>query len=386
MNVIRSVFHPTLRWQRVLLTTGFALLFALAGCGKEIPKSASGKEIRADNAVLIDTETVKKAPLVLTFALTGQVEAGRIAQLASPAEGPVVHVRVREGDRVAQGQILLSLGRMDGANALAGSLREDLKKEEDNLARTRHLVETGALPAEQLDTAQAATERARAQLVKAQEVARDYAVASPWAGVVSKMKVRDGDVVAPRAPLVEIYDPKSLIVRIEVPEQEAAGVAQGMKAGIDLDAYPDKRFSGVVVRLYPTLDPRTRTRTAEIAIEDPPVLLPGMFSRVSVVRSTVPDAITVPAHSLLVVPGGNPAVFVLREGKAVLRKVETGAEVEGRVRIVKGLAAGEQIIVAGHEKLKDGMAVRTAEAPAGKPGGSNSPGARRVDVDADRRA
>lgn len=376
MKVIRSVFNHSLRLQKMLLTTGLALLFALACCGRDIPQPASGEEKGGEKAVLVDTETVKKAPLVLTFALTGQVEAGRIAQLASIAEGPVVHVRVREGDRVTKGQLLLSLGRTDGADALAQSLREDLKKEEDNLSRTRHLVETGALPAEQLDTAWAATERARAQLVKAQEVARDYAVVSPWAGVVSKMKVRDGDVVAPRAPLVEIYDPKSLIVRIEVPEQEASGIVQGMKAGIDLDAYPGRKYTGVVVRVYPTIDIRTRTRTAEIAVKDPPELLPGMFARLSLVRSTVADAITVPAHSLLVLPGGETVVFVLRDGKAVRRKLETGAEVDGRVRIVKGLAGGEQIIVAGQEKLKDGMAVKTPESAARKPGEANKPSVR----------
>lgn len=378
MNIIRSLFAP-LYWRPLaLLMAGLALLGSLAGCGQDAPVIASTLPGTGEKAVPVKTETVAPAPLELILNLTGVVEAARIAQLASPAEGPVIEVRGREGDHVYAGQILLTLGRTEGANALTRALREDLKREEDNLARTRQLVETGALAGEQLDIAQAGAERVRTQYVKAQEAAGDYAIAAPWDGILSKMKVRDGDFVAPRAPLAEIYDPKSLIVRIAVPEQEVAAVAQGMTARIELDAYPGESFAGVLTRLYPTLDPQTRTRTAELALTEPPELLPGMFARISLVRSTIVDAMTVPAHCLVTLPGGGTAVYAAQDGKAVRRLVETGIEINGRVLIVTGLQAGDEVIVAGHEKLKDGALVRviagddmaageTAESKASRP-------------------
>jgi len=358
--------HNTL----LLLTAGFALtLLMLGASGKdETTPPADEKSAAAPAAVKmapVRIETVRAAPLELAIDLTGSVEAGRIAQLASPVEGPVLGVRVREGDRVKSGQILLGMGRTEGATALTDSLREDVKKEEDNLVRTRRLVESGAIPGEQLDIAAANAARVKAQLVKAEETSRDYAIRAPWAGMVSKMKVRDGDFVAPRAPLAEIYDPASLIVRLSVPEREAVGLAMGMQAEIELDAYPGKRFAAHISRLYPYLDNRTHSRVAEITFAESPLLLPGMFARVRVVRETIADAITVPAFSLVTNAGGT-AAFVARDGQAVQRKVETGIEVNGRVRIVKGLENGDKLIVAGQEKLKDGAAVKVVESDGRK--------------------
>lgn len=337
------------------------MLSALSGCGNEAKKPEPAKEKAAGKATPVKIETVKAAPLQQTIELTGTVEAGRIAQLASPAEGPVLHVRVREGDTVRRGQLLVSIGRTEGATALVSSLKEDLKKEDDNLERTRQLVKSGAIPAEQLDAAVANSARMKAQLIKAQESTRDYKVNAPWAGVVSKTKVREGDFLAPRAPLIEIYDPASLVVQLSLPEQHAASVAGGMKAQVELDAYPGKRFSGTVTRLYPYLDPRTRTRIAEISLRDAPRLLPGMFARIFLIQKTIPDAITVPPNSLIILPGGGAALFVAKEGKAERRLVEKGIEQGGRVQIVKGLQNGEKLIVGGHERLKDGAAVKGPE-------------------------
>lgn len=348
-----------------------ALVMVLGACGKEGSQSNPGSNKAAEKAAAVRVETLKKGPLIVTVALTGAVEAGRIAQLASPAEGPVLGVRVREGDNVTAGQVLLTLGRTEGAAALVASLREDTKKEDDNLTRTRRLVESGALAGEQLDIAAANAARMRAQLVKAQETTRDYAVRAPWAGVVSRMKVRDGDFVGPRAPLAEIYDPKSLMVRVAVPEQEAAGLINGMRVDVELDAYPGKRYVGAVSRLYPYLE--TRTRTAEIALADSLRLLPGMFARAFLVQSTISDTITVPAQSLIADPGGGAAVFLMDEGRAVRRKVETGIEVNGRVRVLAGVEAGEALIVAGQENLKEGAAVLVIQAGGKKTGDAGKP-------------
>jgi len=354
----------------VLHALGLACLLAAGACGSADPVAEPAKV--GEKAAPVRVETVKRGPLALTFALTGSVEAGRIAQLASPAEGPICCTKVREGDIVSKGQTLLKLGRREGVAALETSLNEDLKKEEDNLTRTRRLVEIGALPGEDLDIATAAALRARAQLAKAQETSQDYAVVAPWPGIVSKLKVRDGDFVAPRAPLVEIYDPTSLMVKVAVPEQEAAGLSLGMRAEIELDAYPGQTYAGSITRLYPYLDGHTRTRTTEITLTDPPVLLPGMFARVKLVKETIADAVTVPAYSLVAAPGGGYAAFVAQDGKAVQRTVQTGIEVEGRVRVLAGLEAGDRLIIAGQEKLKDGAAVKAVEVDGKKVGGEGA--------------
>lgn len=300
-----------------------------------------------------------KAAISSGLELTGSVEPYRVARLASTAEGPVADIRVREADRVKAGDALLSIGRKKGADALITSLREELKKEEDNLRRTRQLVQSEALPGEQLDQAKSALEKVRAQLVQAEETAQDYAIYAPWDGVVSRVNVKVGEFVAPRAVLLEIYDPASLVILAAIPERHAAEVTAGMRVDVRLDAYPDDIMQGRIERVYPYLDSRLRTRTMEITIEKPIDLLPGMFARLNVLLKNIDDAVIVPLEALVTTPKGQ-VVFVVEDGKAIARAVKTGIEADSRIQLVSGVQPGDKVIIAGNEKLKDGVEVSLA--------------------------
>lgn len=331
------------------------LFTGLSGCGKT---DLQGNKTATKKPPLVTAASVQSGAITQTLQLNGAIEPIRLARLASPAEGPVINLRVREGDGVKAGEILLTIGRKTGVDALIASLKEELKKEEENLNRTRQLVKSTALPGEQLDIAKASFERVKAQLVRAKETEQDYEVAAPFSGMVSRMLVNEGDFVAPRAGLVEIYEPDTLVLRSTVQERYAARLKKEMQAEIGLDAYPDRRFTGKVTRLYPYLDGRLRTRTIEIRINEPVDLLPGMFGRIRLTIASIPDALTIPVPALRVKQKGQAAVFVFKEGKAVERKVTTGIEEKGRIQILSGLIPGDQVLVAGHEKLKNGAEIR----------------------------
>lgn len=315
-------------------------------------------------AAAVRIETIEPRPIQVRVSVVGSVEAARIAQLSALADGPVLSVTVREGDAVKRGQVLLSLGRSEAVSSLTQSLRRDLAREEDNLTRTRRLVEIGALPGEQSDIAAANVTRLQAQLTRNQESLRDYVVTAPWAGVVSKMRVREGDVASPRTPLVELIDPNSLLVRVAVAEADAAQLRLGMPAEVALDAYPQQIIPAKISRLYPTLDPRTHTRVAELALLTPPPLLTGMFARVNIIVKTVPDALSVPSYTLLSQADGAKFVMVMQDNKAVRRLVTTDLEVAGRTQILTGLQPGDMLITAGHETLKAGAAVKVVTSNA----------------------
>ena len=322
-------------------------------------KSGTGPSPRRRTPA-VRTVTVSEEVIAERLELTGSVEAYRMARLASPAEGPVVEVRVREGDRVRAGDPLLSIGRKAGVAALIESLREDLRKEEDNLRRTRRLVESEALPGEELDQARAAWEKVRALLIKAEESARDHTIKAPWDGVVFRVPVREGEYVEPRAGLLEIYDPESLVIMAAVPERHAAEITGGIAVDLRLDAYPGDVFTGRVRRVYPYLDRDSRTRTVEIVPDGDVSLLPGMFARLKIVLREIDDAVAVPPEALVPTPEG-PVVFAVEGGQAVARPVKTGIEAENRIQIISGLRSGDRVIVAGNEKLRSGMPVRLVE-------------------------
>jgi membrane fusion protein (multidrug efflux system) len=309
----------------------------------------------------VTTEPAQAGDLSKTVALTGSVAATRIARMASPGEGPIKDCKVREGDRLKRGEKVVSIGRNVGAEALVASSVAALKEQEQELGRVEQLVQSGAIAGSLLDTARSKHASAKAQLVKSRETAGDYSITAPWDGIVSKVLVRDGDYVAPRTALVEIFDPQSLVVRFAVPEVQATEIQNDMTVETQLDAYPGKTFQGKIERVYPELDVRMRTRTVEAAIEEPVTLIPGMFARVKVVLAFVPDAVSVPSAAVIVTPKGDRIAFVIQNGKALRRKVETGIEDAGRIQITKGIQAGEQVITAGNEKLKDGAEVQVRQ-------------------------
>ena len=103
----------------------------------------------------------------------------------------------------------------------------------------------------------------------------------------------------------------------------------------------------------------------EVKLDYPIALIPGMFARLKLPLQTVADAVVVPGEAVLVLPSGEKVAFILKDGKAQRRMLQTGLEAGGQVQIISGLQPGEKVVVAGNEKLKDGMEVK-AQGGAGK--------------------
>jgi RND family efflux transporter MFP subunit len=316
---------------------------------------------------LVTTEPARQTAISRVAELTGSIEPTKVARMASPAEGPILTCTVREGDRVQRGDIVVRVGRSQAAASAVEAAREELRKQEEEVRRVEQLVKSGAIPGDQLDNVRANFKRAEALVAAAQMGAGDYEITAPWDGIVSRLWIAEGNYVAPRAPLVEIFDPASLVLRFAVPEAEAAAVHAGQTAQVQLDAHPDRTLTGTVIRVYPELDRRMRTRTVEAELKDAPTLIPGMFARVGIVLQTVPEAIVISANAVVVTPQGKPVAYVIKDGKAEQRPVTLGIENAGRVQVLSGIAAGDVVVTAGMEKLKPGVDVRVAG--AGKGGG-----------------
>ncbi|MCK9377982.1 MAG: efflux RND transporter periplasmic adaptor subunit [Syntrophobacterales bacterium] len=331
-------------------------------CGQEKGKEEAQK---AKPIPMVAVQKAQVAPISRTLELTGTATPTRQARLASPGEGPIQNCWVREGAQVKRGERLVTIGRSGAAAAQVTAASESLKEQQAELNRMKILVQSGAVPGSQLDTARAKYEGARALLAKARESAGDYSVAAPWDGVVSKVLVKDGDFVAPRAPLVEMYDPNSLVIRLAIPEAQSTSLFKGMPVKVEMDAYPGKTFEGKISLVYPDLDTRMRTRTAEVELDYPVALIPGMFARLQVGLETATEAVVVPGDAVLVMPNGEKVAFILKDGKAQRRVVQTGLEAGGQVQVVSGIQPGETVVTAGNEKLKDGMEVK-AQGGAGK--------------------
>lgn len=201
---------------------------------------------------------------------------------------------------------------------------------------------------------------ARAQLAQAIQASSDFTVGAPWAGIVSRLHVADGRYVAPRSPLLEMFDPLSLVLRFQVPEEHAFQLAVGEPLRASFDAFAGQTLELVIDRAWPELDRRLRTRTFEALLPLEELrFAPGQFARLSVVLETVADALTVPVEAVLTGVEGSAALLIVDpEGVARRKEVQTGFEQDGRVLVTAGLNTGARVIISGMERVKPGQPVR----------------------------
>jgi membrane fusion protein (multidrug efflux system) len=290
----------------------------------------------------------------------------RQASLEEARKGYERQAELIRQDFTSQQSVDQACERMEVAEAELAAAQETLR-----------MLKAGPTATE-LAVQAAAVQEAAARLELAQAHLAECVITAPFDGTITKVHVRPGDLASAKSPLVEMFAPSSLVVRFAVPEAEAAAVRQDMGITVTLDAFRGKAYEGKIARVYPELDRRMRTRTVEVELTDQAALVPGMFARAQLALQTVNDAVVVPADAVIATPKGGRVAYVIEDGKAVQRKVVTGIEEGAKVQIVSGLKPGETLVVAGNEKLKDGVAVRVPEAgkAGGKPEGRNSQAAR----------
>ncbi|HEX6910540.1 MAG TPA: efflux RND transporter periplasmic adaptor subunit, partial [Longimicrobium sp.] len=196
-------------------------------------------------------------------------------------------------------------------------------------------------------------------------------VRAPASGVVTEKLVEVGAVVGAQTRLFTIAEVSTLVTRVGVSELDVGSLRTGQQARVMLDAYPGQRFEGRIRRIFPSADPATRLVPVEVALtgEAATAARPGFLARVGFALGQRDGVLLVPA-SAVVGQAGAQQVFVVVNGKAERRTVETGLSSEGRVEIVSGLRAGEAVVVTGSNNVRNNADVRVVSGPGGAPAGA----------------
>jgi RND family efflux transporter MFP subunit len=158
-----------------------------------------------------------------------------------------------------------------------------------------------------------------------------------------------------------------------VNERDAAGVAVGLDAHVEVDALPGRRFAGKVVRLSPGFDAVTRTLEAEVDLDNAEgALRPGMYGRGAIRIAVHPRAAVIPAVAMQISDRRRYVFVLTTDNKVQRRPVETGVDAGDWLEVTKGLAGGEEVVIAGADGLSDGAAVRVSRDPAPSPSAAPS--------------
>ncbi|NNG21428.1 efflux RND transporter periplasmic adaptor subunit [Telluria aromaticivorans] len=198
-------------------------------------------------------------------------------------------------------------------------------------------------------------------------------ITAPISGVVSELTAREGMTVESGAPLFKLNGVTTVWVNANVPESLAAHVRLGNMVEARTTALPGTVLKGKVSAILPQVDETTRTLNARVEIANPGNnLVPGMFATVNFTPTVRSAALTVPSESVIQTGKRSVVMVLLGEGKFKPAEVEVGIESNGRTEIVKGLEAGQQVVVSGQFLIDSESSLRATETRMGDAGPSTT--------------
>jgi RND family efflux transporter MFP subunit len=225
---------------------------------------------------------------------------------------------------------------------------------------------------EEVGNRQAVLLQRRSELELAEQAVRDSSLTSPLDGMVRERQTSAGQYLSAGTPVVTIVRIHPLRLRLAVPERAAAGVRMKQEVRVNVEGDPTVHL-GRIARVSPAIDESSRTLMVEAEVPNTQGLLrPGSFANAEIVLQAQEPAIVVPA-SALVTFAGVDKVLIVRDGKSVEKRVNTGRREGNRIEIVSGLDAGEQVIVdPGNLVAGERVSVRKAENTIRPGGGSGA--------------
>lgn len=326
-----------------------------AGCGNSGNKAAEQTVAAVEEAPSVSVEqvTVREVPQNATY--TSTVQAYVKNNIAPQMTGRITKINAEIGDFVTKGQVLAEI---DKAQLLQAQLQ--LQNQEVELARLKSLYEAGGLSKSDLDAIELQYNVTKTQV---DNLLENTVLRSPVNGVVTARNYDQGDMYSMSAPIytVEQIVPVKLLVGIS--ESDYSKVKKGDSVEITADAVPDKTFYGKVEKIYPTIDPATRTFTVEVVVSNNyKTLRPGMFARVTVNFGSN-NSVVIPDVAVVKQQGsGERFVYILNDDNTVTyQRVVLGRRMGAEYEVLEGIEDGAKVVTGGQIRLKDGIKVTVNE-------------------------
>lgn len=362
--------HWGLNWRRSLVVSiALGGLFATAiGCRKQNPAGAppagGGKGGFAIQVVAIQT---KLKPIAESVGLVGSITASEFVQVKAEMDGTVKEIGFSEGQHVDKGQLLVALDE----TKLQASLTQaeaNLKLSEATYQRAQRLLQEKLVAPQEYDQAVATHAVNEATVALMRRNLKDARVIAPFSGIAGARQVSPGQVISQNTVLTSLVDLETVKVEVSVPERYLSQIQTGQPLKFTVAAFPGETFEGSVYFISPQLDPGTRTALIKAKVANPRARLRGgMFASLDLTLRLRDSALVVPEPALIS-NGDKVNVFVVdTDNKAQMRPVTVGIRLAGQAEILKGLAAGEKVVVEGIQKLAPGMPVKMAPPEAALP-------------------
>lgn len=332
-----------------------ATVLATVGCGNKAKDQATTQTAAVEVAPSVSVQKVfvKEVPQEATYTSTIQpyIKNNIVPQTA----GRITKINVEIGDKVRKGQVLAEIDKTQLNQA-----QLQLSNAEIELGRLKALYEAGGLSKSDLDAVELQYNVAKTQV---ENLIENTTLLSPIEGVITARNYDVGDMYAMAAPIFTVEQIKPVKLLVAISESDYSKVKKGDSVSIKAEAFPDLTFDGKIERIYPTIDPTTRTFTSEVIVPNNfSTLRPGMFVRVTVNFGTN-NSVVIPDVAVVKQQGsGERFVYILNaDGTVSYQKIVLGRRMGSEYEVLEGVADGATVVVGGQIRLKDGIKVSVNE-------------------------
>jgi membrane fusion protein (multidrug efflux system) len=330
----------------------------------------------------VELQKVQQRDLSVTLHAIGTLQAVQEVMVKPEIGGTVRTIHFREGQRVQEGDLLISLDdsklqkRLQAKQAGLRESRARMKNARRTYERQQNLYDRGLGSEEARDealtaytAAQAMVDRLQSEIEELEETIEDMRIRAPFDGMLGECLVDSGDVVQAGTPLVHLVRNDRLEVSFTLPQKHVSRLSRGQRVSLTAPSYPERTFGGEVDFLAPVITSSTRSLRIKATVDNPEGrLLPGGFASVQLSVDKLENAAIIPEEALIPTRKGY-MVFLVQNGTARAREVRIGLRKPGIVELREGVEIGQTVIASGHISVRDGSRVcgvnGTESAPAG---------------------
>jgi RND family efflux transporter MFP subunit len=330
--------------------------------------------------VEVEAARVGRQDVNPVIVLSGSLEAGWSADISPKADGRIDKLYVEEGDVVKAGSVLADLDMQELQAQLTqaeGNLlvaKAEMEQADLELKRMDSLVKQGAISAQSYDTARIKRDLNIGKVKSAQgnfdQLATrldNASILAPREGVVVKRQLQAGFFAKAGTPIISLADTSSLLAKATLGEGQISQVTVGAMAKVIVNALDGREFSGVITRISPAAALPARTFTAEISVPNPSgILKQGMFAKVELTGNVKKNVLVVPEIALVMREDQKTVYVINADNKVQQQTLKLGYVGNGVAEVLDGVKEGDQIVVAGQNKIKDGATVKASAKDGGQ--------------------
>ncbi len=344
LNIFLSRLEPVLLVLLVAVT--------VVACSDDEIASESAKPVSVASTFKVTAEEMPVA-----YVTSGRVTSDHRVSISSRISGYIRELRVREGDSVQEGQVLVQVDPVDAKQALIQA-KADLADAEADLQRYDELLKAGAVTSQQAEKAQLRYKVVKSQVEQARNQLSYAEIRSPVAGVVVEKRLSQGDLAAPGIAILTLEDPTSLLVETYVSERFVSRIHEGDQVDIKI-ASLERTFQGVVRQVVQAADPVSHQFLVKTALPAAAEIHPGMYAQTGF-HIGQRQALVVPKTAIVSRSGLDGVYLLNEESVAQYRLLRLGEAQGANIEVLAGLREGDVVAWRGNPVLKSGMKVQAA--------------------------